>query len=150
FDLAQMLVSKSAAALTWMLVCLTVPFMPHAWLIYPEIPAALVVALVARRLWRPPASTAAALGGGLLLAALPWLHTKFVVLVALLALLELIRLWPRWPAAIALAAPIACSTVAWLAFFHYLYGVFDPEAPYGAYAERFVLARNIPRGVLGL
>jgi hypothetical protein len=31
-----------------------------------------------------------------------------------------------------------------------MYGEFSPEAPYGAYTDRFVLAANIPRGTLGL
>ena len=38
--------------LTVAAVALTVPFVPHAWLIYPEMPAALVVAWAARWLWR--------------------------------------------------------------------------------------------------
>ena len=31
-----------------------------------------------------------------------------------------------------------------------MYGEFDPEAPYGTYTRMFVLAKNIPRGALGL
>ena len=33
---------------------------------------------------------------------------------------------------------------AWLYSFYALYGTFDPEAPYGAYTQIYVLTGNIP------
>ena len=42
------------------------------------------------------------------------------------------------------------SSAAWLLFFYAFYGEFNPEAPYGDYTRLYVLARNIPRGLLGL
>ena len=46
--------------------------------------------------------------------------------------------------------PIAISLLLWLYSFYLIYGVFDPEAPYGGYTRLYVLNANIPRGLLGL
>jgi hypothetical protein len=150
FDLAAALGGASAASLAWAATCFTVPFVPHAWLIYPELPGALIVAWAALWLWRPPVSIGRTALRGAALGALPWLHTKFTVFVALFLLFEAIRLWPRVKNIAALAAPVGLSGAAWLYSFYVMYGVADPEAPYGSYTRMFVLARNIPRGTLGL
>jgi hypothetical protein len=151
FDLADALAGRGAAMLTWLSVCLTVPFLPHAWLIFPEMPGALVVAWAALWLWKPlPARLATWMWRGLALAALPWLHTKFVVLLAVLTVFLLVKLWPRVKLGAALVAPIAISVLLWLYSFYLLYGVFDPEIPYGGSARLYVLNSNIPRSLLGL
>ncbi len=150
FDLAAGLTNVRTATVVWAATCLTVPFIPHAWLIYPELPGALIVAWSALWLWRRDASAIRAFAHGLLLASLPWLHTKFIVLLALLAALEAARLWPRVKAVTALAAPIALSLTAWLYFFYRTYGTLDPEAPYGSSTQLNVLMQNIPHGMLGL
>jgi hypothetical protein len=143
-------VQPRAAVLAWAATCFTVPFVPHAWLIYPELPGALIVAVAVVRLWRPPGSVAGAFAFGALMAALPWLHTKFALLLAFFALFEAIRLWPRWKHIAAFAAPSAISGVAWLYSFYRMYGELNPEAPYGNYTRMFVLWQNIPRGTFGL
>jgi hypothetical protein len=151
FDLAEALAGRGPALLAWLSVCVTVPFLPHAWLIFPEMPGALIVAWAALWLWTPlPERLAAWMWRGLALAALPWLHTKFVVLLALLTAFLLVRLWPRLKLGIALVTPIAISVLLWLYSFYLMYGVFDPEAPYGGYARLYVLNANIPRSLLGL
>jgi hypothetical protein len=150
FDLCTLVAGATAGTIAWLATCFTVPFVPLAWSIYPELPGALGVAWAALWLRRPPASAARTLLHGLALAALPWLHTKFAVFVALFTLFELVRLWPRWRHITALVAPIAVSGLAWLYSFYLMYGEFDPEAPYGTYTRMFVLAKNIPRGALGL
>jgi len=150
FELASAMAGPSVAALTWLATCLTIPFVPHAWLIYPELPGALVVAWAVLWLWRAPASVGRTVLHGLAFATLPWLHTKFAVFVALFSFFETVRLWPRIRHIVALLAPIAISGLAWLYSFYRMYGVVDPEAPYGTYTQMFVLARNIPRGTLGL
>src|SRR5262249_34160230 len=78
-----------------------------------------------------------------------WLHTKFTVLTALFALMLVIRLWPRVKSIVALVIPIAIVDAAWLWSFYRMYGVFDPQAPYGDYMTRFVRFENIPRSLLG-
>jgi len=148
-DLASRLVSPAAALVTWAAVSFSVPFVPHAWLIYPEIVAALIVARAVFRLWEPPESSGKAAINGFMLAILPWLHTKFIVLTAALAMFEALRLWPKIKHIVALGVPIAASVVLWLFSFYWMYGVFDPQAPYGGSIQT-VVAANIPRGVLGL
>lgn len=150
FDAALAVAGASAATVAWLATAFTVPFIPHAWLIYPEIAGALVVAWAVRRWWTPPTGLAWTALYGLALGALPWLHTKFVIFLGLFALAEVVRLWPRMRHIAVFLAPIAVSGVAWLYSFYVMYGVVDPEAPYGSYTQTFVLARNIPRGTLGL
>jgi hypothetical protein len=152
FDLAFDIAGARAAIITFAAVTLTVPFLPHGWLIFPETPAALIVAWAARWLWR--GSDRIGIGSliacGALLGVLPWLHTKFVIFLALFGAALLWQLRRRPLAAVALAAPMAVSVGSWLAFFYSIYGTFNPEAPYGDYPRLYVLTRNIPRGLLGL
>jgi hypothetical protein len=83
FDLASLVAGRAAALAAWAAVCLTVPFVPHSWLIFPEIPGALLVAWGALWLHAPmPARASTWLWRGAALGLLPWLHTKFVILLA--------------------------------------------------------------------
>jgi hypothetical protein len=151
FDLAFAIAGPAAAAITWVAVCLTVPFVPHGWLIFPEVPATLIIAWAALWLWKPAAQSAATwLWRGTVLATLPWLHTKFIVFLVLLGPALLVRTWRRPRAAAAFSMPIAVSIAAWLGFFYAIYGSVNPEAPYGDYPRINVLMRNVPRGLLGL
>jgi hypothetical protein len=150
FDLAVRVAGPTSGVIAWAATCFTVPFVPHAWLIYPELPGALIVAWAALWLYEPVAPPRTLFLHGVALALLPWLHTKFIVLAAAFVLFELMRIWPRVRAGLALMLPVAVSGVLWLLSFYWMYGEFNPEAPYGTYTRMFVLARNIPRGVLGL
>lgn len=150
YEAARIVAGPLAAWLTWASVGLTVPFIPHAWAIYPEMAGAAIVGWgVVWLLEERQASAAQWLWRGFCLSWLPWLHTKFSVLLAgaALCLVWRIRREPRLVAS--LAVPIAVSGVAWLAFFYVIYGVWDPQAPYGGYAARFVRIENIPRSLLG-
>ncbi len=152
FDLAELLAGRTAAVLTWLGVCVTVPFIPHAWAIFPEMPGALLVAWATLWLLQPVERRSVARWAlcGLALAWLPWLHTKFIVFLAFFSLGLGLRLLKQPAKLFALGTPIALSCAAWLASFYVLYGVFDPEAPYGAYTSIYVLTENIPHGLLGL
>lgn len=152
FDLAELLAGRTVAVLTWLAVCLTVPFIPHSWAIFPEMPGALLVSWAALWLLQPVEQRTAArwLLCGLALAWLPWLHTKFVVFLAVFSLGLGLRLLKQPAKLFALGTPIALSCGAWLYSFYVLYGRFDPEAPYGAYSSIYVLTGNIPHGLLGL
>jgi hypothetical protein len=151
FDLAAGLAGRGAAWITWAAASMTVPFIPHAWLLFPEAPGALLVAWGALWLWQPAErSTIAWIWRGAALGFLPWLHTKFVVFLAIFACAFALRLWRRPRSAVAFFAPIAVLSAAWLLSFYVIYGEFSPEAPYGDYPKLFVLMRNIPRGLLGL
>ena len=151
YKLAETLAGVDAALITWAAVCLTVPFVPHAWLVFPETPGALIVACALYWLWQPTDQRPRVwLLRGAALATLPWLHTKFVIFLAFFGLALLWPLRSRLKAAIAFAAPLAVSVAAWLYFFYAFYGTINPEAPYGDYPAVNVLVKNIPRGLLGL
>lgn len=152
FDLALLIAGHRAAVLTWMAVCLSVPFVPHAWAIFPEMPGALLVAWGFLWLCRPVEQSRVPWWflRGVALAALPWLHTKFIVFLAILSAAFGLRLLRKPSRLVALGVPIAASVAAWLLFFYVIYGKLNPEAPYGAYTSIYVLTRNIPHGLLGL
>ena len=151
FDLANAVAGPRAALITWAATCLTVPFVPHGWLVFPEMPGALVVAWGALWLWRPVERRVSRwLWRGVAFALLPWLHTKFVIFLVMFGAALVWRAWSRPKAVAAFLAPIAIAIAAWLSFFYVLYGSLNPEAPYGNYTEMYVLAKNIPRGLLGL
>jgi hypothetical protein len=151
FDIAAALAGVTTAFATWAAVCLTVPFVPHSWLIFPEMPGALVVAWSALWILLPPdASLRRWICRGAAVAVLPWLHTKFVIFLAVMGAAAAWRVRARPRALICFLGPIVLSVAAWFAFFYVYYGSFNPEAPYGDYPAINVLARNIPRGLLGL
>jgi hypothetical protein len=151
FDLAHAIAGSAAAVATWAAVGLTVPFVPHAWLIFPEMPGALIVAWSALWLWQPADQRPRTwFWRGVALASLPWLHTKFVIFLAILGAALLWRARARPRLMVALFCPVVVSLAGWLSFFYVFYGSLNPEAPYGDYPAIYVLAKNIPRGLLGL
>jgi hypothetical protein len=107
------------------------------------MPGALVVAWAALWMWttieRSPTSWALR---GLALSMLPWLHTKFVVFLAIFASALALRVGRRPRLLVAFGLPIAISGVLWLYSFYAVYGVVDPEAPYGAYPSVYVLREH--------
>jgi hypothetical protein len=151
FEAALLVGGALVAWATWASVCLSVPFLPHAWSLYPEMGGAAVVALAV--LWvirRRQASAIVWFGRGVLIAVLPWMHTKFIVLLAALTLWLLVELRARVKPSLAFLAPIAVSCAAWLAFFYVIYGTINPQAPYGGHTAEFVRVANVPRSLLGL
>jgi hypothetical protein len=206
FDVALLLGGPAIALLTWVSVCLTVPFVPHAWMVYPEMAGAAIVAWAVRwmaeddsylvsagpakacpeRSSFDPLSNDAGAGRpvlsetlilrhaqderqvegvttssrragnsvrwlwrGACLGFLPWLHTKFVVLLAMLTLFLLWQLRSRLRDAAALLLPIGLLSAAWLAYFYVIYGSIDPQVAYGAYTAINVRFENLPRSLLG-
>ena len=150
FDLAGLVGGTRAAWATWAGTCLTIPFVPHAWAIYPEMAGAAIIAWAL--VWcaeNKPGTSWQWLWRGACLAALPWLHTKFVVFLPALTLLLVFSSWRRWRHHGALLAPVALSSMAWLMFFYVVYGTFDPQAPYGDSVAQFVKLENIPRSLAG-
>jgi hypothetical protein len=196
YDVALLLGGPGIALLTWLCVCLTVPFVPHSWMLYPEMAAAAIVAWAVKWMMEPmahgsspalpeqgqrppgPAVDSVAqdspvlqnvpvgrnvpvaqdfssaprrwIWRGICLGLLPWLHTKFVVLLAVFALFLLWRLRARLREAAAFAAAIGMLSLAWLAYFYVIYASIDPQVPYGAYAAQNVRFENLPRSLLGL
>jgi hypothetical protein len=151
FEAAFLMAGPLVAWATWAACCLSAPFIPHAWALYPEIPGALIAAcVVVWALRAAPAGVSAWLARGALVAVLPWLHTKFAVLLAAFTLWMLVELRWRIKESAAFLAPIAVSGAAWLSFFYVIYGTFDPQAPYGGHVAQFIHMSNIPRSLLGL
>jgi len=150
FDLAGLVGGTRAAWATWAGTCLTIPFVPHAWAIYPEMAGAAIVAWAL--VWCAESKTGTSwqwLWRGACLAMLPWLHTKFVVFLPSLTLLLVFSSWRQWRHHGALLAPVALSSIAWLTFFYVVYGTVDPQAPYGGSVAQFVKLENIPRSLAG-
>ena len=152
--------SASAAAVATAGVGLSVPFFFQTFTIYPDGPAAVaVMVVVCLALTRTGGLTwERALACGVLLGALPWLHTRYAAIAGPLAVVVAGRLvWPRdaaapWsarvPALAALAVPALLSAAAWFAMFQAIYGTWDPRAPYGHATD--MRWGRIPHGIAGL
>jgi hypothetical protein len=116
--------------------------------VYPEVPAALVVALVSRRLLddEPPGRAASACWA-LIVGALPFLHVKFVPLAAILAGALLSRYRQRSSFLHGFLAGTTASVAAVLVFSYVTMGSFDPTAAYG---HQRIFVERVPLGIGGL
>jgi len=151
FDVAAVVASPPIALATWAGVALTVPFGLQAWLLFPEMPAALLLAWTVSWIWRPPPDRPPAwIWRGAVLSLLPWLHMKFSLLLLVAGLWLALRLWPRWRLVVALLAPIGVSGLLWLGAFWVMYGDINPTVAYGYSAGAELDWLNVPRGLLGL
>ena len=125
FDLAASLVPRPIALATWAAVAFTIPFGLQSWLIYPEIPAALLMAWAVLWVWgTEPDRVTPWVWRGAALSLLPWLHTKFVLLLLIMGLWLAWRLWPRARLIAAFLTPIWVSGLLWLGSFYLIYGDF--------------------------
>ena len=151
FDLASSLASRQIALATWAAVAFTIPFGLHSWLIFPEMAAALLMALVALWGWRDsPDRPWPWVWRGAALSLLPWLHMKFSLLLFVAGLWLAFRLWPHIRLVVAFLAPIALSGVLWFGSFYVMYGDFNPTVVYGGSQGAELAWLNVPRGLLGL
>lgn len=136
----------------WAAVALSVPFFFQSFIAYPDAPGAAAIMFAVLTLMAGRALSVRRLAvTGAVLAALPWLHTRFAIAAGVLGVAIALRQieatdWPRRLVAL-LAVPIA-SALAWFAFFYAIYGTPDPRAPYAG-IEQSSLA-NLPRGLVGL
>jgi hypothetical protein len=151
FDVALVFGGPAIAWATWAAIALTVPVIPHAWSIFPDIAAAGIAAWCVRWLTIPLSGSALSwMARGVCLAMLPWLHTRLVVLLAVLTASLLVHLRARIRESVALLAPIALSSAAWFGYFLVIYGTLDPRAPWGGASNPSFSIGNVPRGILGL
>ena len=151
FRLAERLTDRRVAWVTWVAVALTIPFAPQSWPIFPEMPAALVMAWVAAWLFGPlPTRAATWIWRGAVIAFLPWLHMKYSFLLVGATVCLLIRLWPRVADAARLLAPMTVSGLLWFSSFYVMYGTPNPTVVYGYGAGAGLELSNVPRGILGL
>jgi len=82
-----------ASTFAWASVVATAPFLFNAFAIYPEIPAALAVALAVSILMASPTDVRQWGVVGLCAAALPWLSTKYAPMSAVLVVVAAGRVW---------------------------------------------------------
>ena len=167
FALSRRLTSTGPALITWVVVAFSIPFAPQSWLIYPEMPAALVMAWVAAWLCGPlPDRARTWLWRGAAVGFLPWLHTKYSLLLAAATVCLLVTLCApvlfRTPSpsdvpslrqrrlrdAVVFLAPMAVSGLLWFGSFYIMYGTPNPTVAYGTDSQ--LELANVPRGVLGL
>jgi hypothetical protein len=150
----------TAAWFAWAAVVGSATFLVQSATVFPDAPGALAVAAgvwLLVRLADPDDvadTTALVLTSGLL-AALPWLHTRFAVLAAGFGLAVAVSLFADGPRQTApplrrlgvfLIVPTV-SAVAWVGYFVLLYGTPNPAAPYGAPEASIAY---VPGGLLAL
>jgi hypothetical protein len=155
---ANEVAGPGAAMFATAAVGLSVPFFFQSMTIYPDGPAAAIVAVV---LWlavsRGVASQGSAAVAGLLLGVLPWLHTRYAIIAAALGVVVVTRI--LWPAddrlrggtarrLMAFILPAVVCAVAWFGMFQSIYGTWDPRAPYGHATD--MRPGRIPHGIAGL
>jgi hypothetical protein len=130
------------------------PFLFYFFQFYPEMPGALVLAVLFRLVFlKDSLSRGAALGAGLLLASLPWLHQKFLPVWAVLAATALIRAWQRRASRgdlIALAAPQLVSLYLTALYNFGITGSVRPDSLFLAWGPAGVTTARLGQGLLGL
>jgi hypothetical protein len=121
------------AVLTWAAFALTVPFLPYSFLIFPELPAALLVAYAYRRIraWGNNLWQTVGIGGAI--AFLPWLHYRFVPVCAALMIYYLYQVWRGremrpWSSLATVLLMSAGSAALLMAFFYGRYGQILPNS----------------------
>ena len=107
-------VRPGAAAVTMSIFGASAPIAVYGSQVYPELPAALAVA-IAVALLSGALGRAAVAGAGLCVVVLPWLSVKYAPVAALIALWLIVRLW-RMERRAEAGAVVAGLSVAALAF----------------------------------
>jgi hypothetical protein len=115
--------SRGLAASLALLLAWSLPIAPYALLLFPEIPAALLLTYAVRRAGASNASWQGLLTGSAI-GLLPWLHQRFSLTAAALAAIVLanglLGKRDRW--ALAGLVPIALGGVTLIAYNLWLYG----------------------------
>lgn len=145
FDLTQ---SRKLALLAWAVPFTTAPLLVYSGQIYPEMLAALIGLWAFRRIrlgstLRGHTPT----GLGFALAALPWLHPRYALLVAPLTLFFCVRYRERWAVLAGFALPLALSALGNAIYYRTFFGAVTAPA-------RLYPGVNVPRvgfrGIFGL
>ncbi|MEO7192780.1 MAG: hypothetical protein ABI051_17160 [Vicinamibacterales bacterium] len=135
---------RRAAWFAWASVAGSVPFLFQSVTVFPDMFGALAVAgalAIYMALSRPGTlvGSTTLVAPSLLLAALPWFHTRFVILsvtfgtfIAWRVLTDSSRATPVRARRVALLLAVpAVSAASWFLFFYLIYGTPNPLAPYG-------------------
>ncbi|MDQ3549495.1 MAG: hypothetical protein M3439_11835 [Chloroflexota bacterium] len=112
-----------AAAIAVMLA-VSMPIAPYAALIFPEIPASLLLVYSVRRLAAPNNTPLTWMLTGASIGFLPWLHQRFVPTAIVLVCIALAKLWRnREPGSAVLAlTPVAIGGISLIGYNLWLYG----------------------------
>lgn len=155
FDLARAATGRAWSAALAALACAALPpLLFYSFQFYPEVPAALVFTLAARVLiYGQRWNVRRCLALGLMLAALPWLHQKYLPLWLAVVAWSLVRavdaLVPG-RALLALLLPQAL-TLAALALYNFgITGSARPDALFRALGREGVSLAHLGQGALGL
>lgn len=161
--------SVAAATFGWAVVALSLPVVCGSGLVYPEMPAALLVTLAFAVGLREPDPLGSAaprpirlpalrpLVVGLAAAGLPWLSSKFAPLSAVLIVIGVVRAAAagagttgRGRALAGLLGPYTVSLVGWFTFFIVFWGSPWPSAAYGGADQTQMALANWQRGLPGI
>jgi len=132
----------------WASLALTNPLLSYSFLIFPEIPAALLTLYAFRRIRLRQNSGLQLFAIALCIAFLPWLHARFLVISVALAayLVATTKVWRRgW--ALPFVLPNVVSGALFLYYDQFLYGTFLPD--YESHGAMTGLEGGI-RGAVGL
>ena len=111
-----------AAAIAIML-SVSMPIAPYAALIFPEIPAALLLVYTVRRLAAPNNTQLTLMLTGAAIGFLPWLHQRFVPTTIVLVCIALANLWRNRElgAAVLALTPVAIGGFSLIGYNLWLY-----------------------------
>ncbi len=134
------------------------PILFYTYQVYPELPAALFLVYVFRKLLVDPAPRGPSMVvAGMAIAFLPWLHQKYLLtatVIGVLVIWKLARVESTWPSRLRrigpLVAPLALSAFALLVYNHALTGSILPDATYRAAGRGTFSPEYTLRGTLGL
>lgn len=139
-----------AAWFGWAAVAWSAPWVFHAFTVFPDGPAAVIVLTGVWALLETDHATPRARAlQGMPLALLPWMHTRYAVLAGVLGAAILLRDRARGGAGRRIGAFLAfplVSAVAWFGFFQTVYGTVDPSAPYGGWSQTGSSFETLARG----
>ena len=111
------------AMLAALALSISLPLAPYSLLLFPEVPAALLILFAIRRLALDDNSTVQWLALGAAVGFLPWLHQRFGVMSIVFAIFILVRLWRNRTIQPALALiPVALGGISIITYNMWLYG----------------------------
>jgi hypothetical protein len=127
--------NQSAALLSWFIFATTSPFFIYSQLIYPEIPASLIIlGILYHVVSLKNISSSTVLWISLGIAILPWLGAKYIILSAGLFLMVIYGLWKsgrtRREYIFLFFAPLFLSAGFFLFYLWMLYGNIWPQSLY--------------------
>jgi hypothetical protein len=116
-------VPDKLAAASAVALAMTLPLAPYSLLVFPEVPAALLILYAIRRLAIARNSLTRWIAVGAAVGFLPWLHQRFAVVSIVFAILILIELWrSRSRNTLVALVPVAAGGLSIILYNVWLYG----------------------------